>query len=49
MESLRLVQFVDQRRQRSRFAASGSPGYQNELKALGDGAERDVRIVPGLE
>ena len=26
-----------------------SPGYQNALKALGDGAERDVRIVAGLE
>src|ERR1044071_9071308 len=25
-----------------------SPGYQNALKALGDGAERDVRIVAGL-
>ena len=26
-----------------------SPGYQNALKALGDGAERDVRIVAGME
>ena len=26
-----------------------SAGYQNALKALGDGAERDVRIVAGLE
>ena len=26
-----------------------SPGYQNALKALGNGAERDVRIVEGLE
>ena len=25
-----------------------SPGYQNALKALGNGAERDVRIVAGL-
>ena len=26
-----------------------SPGYQNALNALGDGAERDVRIVAGLD
>ena len=26
-----------------------SAGYKNALKALGDGAERDVRIVAGLE
>ena len=26
-----------------------SPGYQAALKALGDGAERDVRIVAGLD
>ena len=25
-----------------------SPGYQAALKALGDGAERDLRIVEGL-
>ena len=25
------------------------PGYQSALKALGNGAERDVRIVEGLE
>jgi uncharacterized protein (DUF1330 family) len=30
-------------------AAYESPGYQEALKALGDGAERDVRIVEGLE
>jgi uncharacterized protein (DUF1330 family) len=30
-------------------AAYESPGYQAALKALGDGAERDVRIVEGLE
>jgi uncharacterized protein (DUF1330 family) len=30
-------------------AAYASPGYQDALKALGDGAERDVRIVEGLE
>ena len=30
-------------------AAYNSPGYQEALKALGDGAERDVRIVAGLE
>ena len=26
-----------------------SAGYQEALKALGDGAERDVRIVAGME
>ena len=26
-----------------------SPGYQEALRALGDGAERDLRIVPGVE
>jgi uncharacterized protein (DUF1330 family) len=26
-----------------------SPGYQEALKALGDGAVRDLRIVAGLE
>ena len=26
-----------------------SPGYQAALKALGDGAERDLRIVEGLQ
>ena len=26
-----------------------SPGYQAALKALGDGAERDMRIVEGFE
>lgn len=30
------------------IAAYDSPGYQAALKALGDGAERDVRIVEGL-
>jgi hypothetical protein len=30
-------------------AAYESDGYKNALKALGDGAERDVRIVAGLE
>lgn len=30
-------------------AAHDSPGYQDALKALGDGAERDLRIVEGLE
>ena len=29
--------------------AHDSPGYQAALKALGDGAERDLRIVEGLE
>jgi uncharacterized protein (DUF1330 family) len=31
------------------IAAYNSPGYQEALKALGDGAERDLRIVGGLE
>jgi uncharacterized protein (DUF1330 family) len=30
-------------------ACHESPGYQAALKALGDGAERDVRIVEGME
>ena len=30
-------------------AAYESDGYKNALKALGDGAVRDVRIVAGLE
>ena len=29
--------------------AHDSPQYQAALKALGDGAERDLRIVPGTE
>ncbi|PKH43837.1 Uncharacterized conserved protein, DUF1330 family [Nocardioides alpinus] len=28
-------------------AAHDSAGYQEALRALGDGAERDMRIVPG--
>ena len=28
-------------------AAHDSPGYQAALKALGDGAERDIRILEG--
>ena len=31
------------------IAAYDSPAYQEALKALGDGAVRDVRIVEGLE
>jgi len=30
-------------------AAYNSPAYQDALKALGDGAMRDIRIVEGLE
>ncbi len=30
-------------------AAYNSPGYRAALEALGDGAERDLRIVAGLE
>ena len=30
------------------MAAHDSPGYQAALKALGNGAERDVRIVEGV-
>jgi uncharacterized protein (DUF1330 family) len=31
------------------IAAYNSPAYQEALKALGDGAVRDLRIVEGLE
>ena len=31
------------------IAAHDSPGYQAALKALGDGAVRDIRIIEGLE
>ena len=31
------------------IATHDSPGYQAALKALGDGAERDLRIVEGAE
>lgn len=31
------------------LAAYDGPAYQAALRALGDGAERDVRIVEGLE
>ena len=31
------------------IAAYNSPAYKEALKALGDGAARDVRIVEGLE
>ena len=31
------------------IAAYDSPAYKAALKALGDGAVRDVRIVEGLE
>jgi uncharacterized protein (DUF1330 family) len=31
------------------IAAHNGPAYQAALKALGDGAVRDVRIVEGLE
>jgi len=30
-------------------AAHDSPGYQEALRALGNGAERDLRIVDGVE
>lgn len=30
------------------IAAHDSPGYQAALKELGDGADRDIRIVEGL-
>lgn len=29
------------------IAAHDSEGYQEALRALGDGAERDLRVVPG--
>jgi len=31
------------------IAAHNSPAYQDALKVLGNGAERDVRIIEGLE
>jgi len=31
------------------IAAYKSPGYQEALKALGDGAVRDIRIIEALE
>jgi uncharacterized protein (DUF1330 family) len=31
------------------IAAYESPAYQEALAALGDGAERDIRIVPAVE
>ena len=31
------------------IAAHDSPGYQRALRALGNGAERDMRIVEGVE
>ena len=31
------------------IAAHDSPAYQAAVKVLGDGAERDVRIVEGLD
>jgi uncharacterized protein (DUF1330 family) len=31
------------------IAAHDSPGYQEALRALGNGAERDLRIVEGLD
>ena len=31
------------------IAAHDSPAYQEALKALGDGAVRDVRVVEGVE
>jgi uncharacterized protein (DUF1330 family) len=30
-------------------ASYGSPAYQEALRALGDGAVRDVRIIEGLD
>jgi uncharacterized protein (DUF1330 family) len=30
------------------IAAHDSPGYQQALRALGDGADRDLRIVEGV-
>jgi uncharacterized protein (DUF1330 family) len=31
------------------IAAHDSPGYQQALRALGNGADRDLRIVEGVE
>jgi uncharacterized protein (DUF1330 family) len=30
------------------MAAHDTPGYQEALRALGDGAERDMRVVEGV-
>jgi len=30
-------------------AAHDSPAYQEALRVLGNGADRDLRIVPGVE
>jgi len=30
------------------IAAHDSPGYQEALRALGDGAQRDLRIIEGV-
>lgn len=30
-------------------AAHDSPGYQQALRALGNGADRDIRIIEGIE
>ena len=32
-----------------KLAAYESPAYQNALKALGNGAVRDIRVVEGLD
>ena len=31
------------------IAAHDSPGYQEALRALADGADRDIRIIEGVE
>ena len=31
------------------IAAHESPGYQEAMRVLGDGAVRDVRLIEGLE
>ena len=45
MERVVVIEFESVERA---IAVHDSPGYQAALKALGDGAERDLRIVEGL-
>jgi uncharacterized protein (DUF1330 family) len=46
LQRLTLIEFdsVEQAK-----AAYASPGYQEALRVLGDAADRDLRIMPGVE
>ena len=48
-EPTRTVVIETESRSRWVRAAHDSPGYQEALAALGDGAVRDLRIVPGVD